>query len=99
MSPEAKPLRGRLGILCLALLLTPFQPGSIAAQSASDAQKPAPAAAPQSTDQPAPATTMSVEVNVVNVLATVRDKHGKVMSDLGKDDFTLEEDGLSLIHI
>jgi VWFA-related protein len=36
---------------------------------------------------------ISVEVKVVNVLATVRDKHGKIVSNLGKDDFTLEEDG------
>ena len=36
---------------------------------------------------------LSVEVKVVNVLATVRDKHGKIVSNLGKDDFALEEDG------
>jgi VWFA-related protein len=36
---------------------------------------------------------MNVQVNVVNVLATVRDKHGKIVSDLGKNDFTLTEDG------
>ena len=36
---------------------------------------------------------ISVEVKVVNVLATVRDKHGKIVSNLGKEDFTLEEDG------
>jgi len=40
-----------------------------------------------------PATTVSVQVNVVNVLATVRDKKGKVVPDLTKDDFTLTEDG------
>ena len=37
--------------------------------------------------------TMAVEVNVVNVLATVRDKHGKIINDLGRQDFTLTEDG------
>src|SRR5580693_6184310 len=36
---------------------------------------------------------ISVEVKVVNVLATVRDKKGKIVSNLNKDDFTLEEDG------
>src|SRR5215469_10058917 len=40
-----------------------------------------------------PSTTLSVQVKVVNVLATVRDKHGKIVNDLGKDDFTLAEDG------
>jgi VWFA-related protein len=36
---------------------------------------------------------ISVQVKVVNVLATVRDKQGKIVSNLGKDDFVLEEDG------
>ena len=36
---------------------------------------------------------ISVEVKVVNVLATVRDKHGQIVSNLGKDDFELQEDG------
>ncbi len=48
-------------------------------------------AATNSPDQPV--TTMSVQVKVVNVLATVRDKHGKIVNTLGKDDFTLTEDG------
>jgi VWFA-related protein len=37
--------------------------------------------------------TYSVNVKVVNVLATVRDKHGNIINNLSKDDFTLEEDG------
>jgi VWFA-related protein len=40
-----------------------------------------------------PASTVSVRVNVVNVLATVRDKKGNIVSDLTKDDFELTEDG------
>ena len=36
---------------------------------------------------------ISVEVKVVSVLATVRDKKGKIVSDLTKDDFDLQEDG------
>jgi VWFA-related protein len=39
------------------------------------------------------APTFSANVKVVNLLATVRDKHGAVVSNLGKDDFKLEEDG------
>jgi VWFA-related protein len=38
-------------------------------------------------------TTVSVQVKVVNVLATVRDKHGKIVNSLTKDDFILTEDG------
>jgi VWFA-related protein len=36
---------------------------------------------------------ISVKVKVVNVLATVRDKHGNIIRNLTKDDFILEEDG------
>ena len=36
---------------------------------------------------------ISVEVKVVNVLATVRDKHGQIVTNLSKDDFELQEDG------
>jgi VWFA-related protein len=50
-----------------------------------------PCSSARAQDQP----KISVEVKVVNVLATVRDKHGKIVSNLGKDDFTLEEDGHS----
>ena len=39
-------------------------------------------------------TTFSTDVKVVNVFATVRDKQGKVVSNLSKDDFTLTENGV-----
>jgi VWFA-related protein len=37
--------------------------------------------------------TFSSDVKVVNVLATVRDKHGQIVNNLNKDDFKLEQDG------
>jgi hypothetical protein len=37
--------------------------------------------------------TISVNVKVVNVLATVRDHHGNIVNTLTQDDFVLEEDG------
>jgi VWFA-related protein len=37
--------------------------------------------------------TYKVDVSVVNVLATVRDHEGRIIGDLSKDDFILEEDG------
>ncbi len=37
--------------------------------------------------------TFSSDVKVVNVLATVRDKHGQIVNNLTKDDFKLEQDG------
>jgi VWFA-related protein len=38
-------------------------------------------------------TTIAVHVKEVTLPVTVRDKHGKIVSDLTKDDFTLQEDG------
>ena len=66
--------------------------GTAMAQSASEGQandRSASAANPG--DQPV--TTMSVQVKVVNVLATVRDKHGAIVNGLNKDDFSVTEDG------
>jgi VWFA-related protein len=40
-----------------------------------------------------PATTLSVDVKVVTLPVTVRDKHGQIVRNLTKDDFVLEEDG------
>jgi len=39
------------------------------------------------------ATTFSADVKVVNVLTTVRNKQGQIVSNLTQDDFTLSEDG------
>jgi len=36
---------------------------------------------------------IAVEVKTVSILATVRDKKGKIVSNLTKDDFALDEDG------
>ena len=38
--------------------------------------------------------TFSLDVKVVNVLATVKDRNGGLVSTLGKDDFILAEDGI-----
>ncbi len=48
----------------------------------------------QSTQKPSePATKLKVDVNLVNVFVTVTDDHGAPIGGLGKDNFTLEEDG------
>jgi VWFA-related protein len=39
------------------------------------------------------ATTIAVDVKEVTLPVTVRDKHAKIVRDLTKDDFTLQEDG------
>jgi hypothetical protein len=38
--------------------------------------------------------TLSVNANVVSLFATVRDHHGRLVSNLNADDFVLEEDGI-----
>ena len=43
--------------------------------------------------EPESKATFSTAVKVVNVLATVRDKKGQIVKDLGKEDFLLDEDG------
>jgi len=48
----------------------------------------------QSSQQQTPAPPkISVNVKVVNVLGSVRNKHGEIVRNLTKDDFELEEDG------
>jgi VWFA-related protein len=56
----------------------------------------APAAQPSQNPQqeiPKANSKIAVQVKTVSVLATVRDKHGKIVSNLSKDDFVLDEDG------
>lgn len=48
---------------------------------------------PQTLDAQDSNARFSSDVKVVNVFATVHDKHGKVQSVLGQDDFTVTEDG------
>lgn len=68
-------------------------------QSAPSSQAPAaqpPAAQPPPTNEqqiPKANSKIAVQVKTVSVLATVRDKHGKIVSNLSKDDFVLQEDG------
>ena len=81
--------------LLLLLFLAAF---GVAAQTQPQQQTPAPAtpgqqpeSAPQGI-QKSP-SKIAVQVKTVSLLATVRDKHGKIISDLKKDDFVLEDDG------
>ena len=48
---------------------------------------------PAATSDASQPGTLTVTVKVVNVPATVRDKHGAIIRTLTKDDFLLEEDG------
>jgi VWFA-related protein len=83
------PIR-TLVILALGFL-TAFCAVGVWAQTVPTGKSDEPVSSPPAQTQPA--TTLSVQVKVVNVLATVRDKHGKIVNNLTKDDFTLTEDG------
>ena len=48
----------------------------------------------QQSQVPQASGSISVQTSIVNVFATVRDKHGAIMSDLSKDDFKVYEDGV-----
>jgi VWFA-related protein len=74
-------------LLCLILLASALQSQNSSAAPAAQA----PAA--QSPTPGTPTTTLSVDVKVVTLPVTVRDKKGKIVRDLTKDDFELEEDG------
>ena len=51
------------------------------------------AGASKDTPEQEPATTLKVDVKLVNVFVTVTDDHGAPISGLKKDDFQLREDG------
>src|ERR1700679_2739776 len=74
----------RLLPLLSILILAPV----IESQNSNTAPTPPAAQSPA-----APVTTMSVNAKVVSLPVTVRDKKGKIVRDLTKDDFDLEEDG------
>lgn len=55
--------------------------------------KPQPAPPTQQPPPASPENKIAVQVKLVAVYATVRDKHGKIVPSLTKDDFVLDEDG------
>jgi VWFA-related protein len=99
-SSEWRPIPLRMGLIVLSFLALTFAARDFRAQQQpqSPAQQPLPA---QQQGQPQPELKrpqegqpkIAVEVKTVSVLATVRDKHGKIVSHLTKDDFQLDEDG------
>ena len=102
-APGEKQVRPRLGsrVSLIALLILVAAGGELCAQQP---QQPVqaqeqPSARQQERSQPQLKRPLdgqpqiAVEVKTVSVLATVRDKHGKIIPSLTKDDFQLDEDG------
>jgi len=83
-------LTSRSVILALTALLAaaPFT----SAQQAATGQQPS-SAGQQADESQQPTETLKVNVNVVNVLFNVKDKHGALIPNLTKEDFQVFEDG------
>jgi len=90
----------------LTVALAGFPVSKLAASGASSSATAAPALPAASHGQPASASaqqsgsnapqssqTLQVQTSLVNVFATVRDKHNAIIADLTKDDFKIYEDG------
>jgi VWFA-related protein len=76
----------------VAGLLLAGAPGKFCAQTQQPAEQPA-QAQPELKKPQEGQPKIAVDVKTVSVLATVRDKHGKIIPNLVKNDFALEEDG------
>jgi VWFA-related protein len=91
---EQTYLRVSSGVVCIAYVVLVFSSAAMGQDSSVKPDKtPAATAQPNTEQNEAPVSTIAVKVNVVNVLATVRDKHGEVIPNLTQSDFTLTEDG------
>jgi VWFA-related protein len=74
-------------VMCCSVCLT---------AQAQNSPAPPPAQGQQQSQQPAneePLQTFKAEVNVVNLFYNVKDKHGMLIPNLTKDDFSVFEDG------
>jgi VWFA-related protein len=95
----------RLALAVLALLAAPaearaqrpVQPPPPASNAPAEGSYSLPSAGPQLRKPPAaeskPVETLKVNVQVVNVYFTVKDKHGALVPHLRKDQFQVSEDG------
>jgi VWFA-related protein len=90
-----------LAFFCYPMVSAPWGKGGAGASAAQDAGpgpliRPDAGAPPDAPQDLTPQSGKSLEVKttVVNVFATVRGKHGDIMSDLSKDDFKVYEDGV-----
>src|SRR5580700_9358527 len=91
-SAEPRPILLRLGLAALLFLMLALAVQDFRAQE-KPPESPQAQAQPELKRPQEGQPKIAVEVKTVSVLATVRDKHGKIVSNLTKDDFQLDEDG------
>src|SRR6201993_1353607 len=74
----------------LAVLMMLAARGGLAQSASQQGKQPATS---QQSDEQKPTETLKVNVNVVQLFFNVKDKHGALIPNLKKDDFTIAEDG------
>lgn len=80
-------------ILCALFTVAPLSLGQqVPSQEKAENQQPASGSQKHDESQE-PATTLKVNVNVVQLFFNVKDKHGALMPSLTKNDFEIAEDG------
>ncbi len=89
MNSETWMLVWGLALAMLAGGAWPQEGAQAGAQSSQNGTQSSQQASPAQATEP----KIAVDVKSVSVAATVRDKHGKIISNLSKDDFAIEEDG------
>ena len=84
-----------ISVLVLALLFVTGAPLRSQQQSQQQPQQKSSQEEPQQQPQELPQQQpkIAVEANMVTVFASVRDKKGQIVSNLTKDDFSIDEDG------
>lgn len=93
-SGHSRHLRRRWQSLSLALGTLAIAICAVGIAHAQDSQSPSSSTEPQLHHLAGPpAGKITSQVKLVTVYATVRDKHGKIVPTLAKDDFAIEEDG------
>jgi VWFA-related protein len=90
MSFELAACRLRNGLVVMLFVVAGI--GGVAWGQQPVAQAPTTGAQTPTSTQ-GPQAKIDVKVKLVSILATVRDKHGKIVANLKKEDFAVEEDG------
>jgi VWFA-related protein len=81
------------GIFILTALVASVAQARPANQQASQGAAQNQGSQPQTKTEQGSTPKISMDVKTVSVPVTVRDKHGKIISNLTKDDFVVDEDG------
>jgi VWFA-related protein len=85
-------MRIRFGALAVVFLFLGWNSSQASAQLAPSPDAPPVSTAPPPVENEAPVATLKMNVNLVNLYFTVKDKHGELVPHLTKNDCQVEED-------